>query len=105
MTDVSTPDAGTPAVSVKGLSILRLLSRAFPKEGSVTAKSVEVADLRTVICSGVAKSWTALIATEGRLSALTNQVYDLKLSRGSGQPPTINFTLTFTCNPEVGNAN
>jgi hypothetical protein len=91
--------------SVKGLAILRLLSRAFPREASVTAKSVEITDLKTVVCSGVAKSYPALYRTRDRLSALKQEVGNVNLTRSSGAEPAINFTLSFTCNPGAGNAN
>jgi hypothetical protein len=89
--------------SVKGLSILRILSRAFPKDNSVTAKTVEIGDLKTVSCTGVAKNSTALYQTEERLRA-HRQIRDVYLAHSSGQPPTISFTFTFTWTPGGSNA-
>jgi hypothetical protein len=43
--------------SVKGLTILRGLTQAFPEDGSVTAKTVEIRDLGAVTCSGTARNY------------------------------------------------
>ena len=42
--------------SVKGLTILRGVTQAFPEDGSVTAKTVEIRDLGTVTCTGTARN-------------------------------------------------
>ncbi len=44
----------------KCLSLLRQLTVAFPEDGSVTAKTVEIRDMKTVICTGTADSHLAL---------------------------------------------
>jgi hypothetical protein len=90
--------------SVKALTILRTLSRAFPKESSVTAKTVEIMDLKSVSCTGVAKNDTALLQTKERLRAL-GQIRDVYITRWSGQAPAISFTFTFTWTPGGNNAN
>ncbi|MGO9203907.1 MAG: hypothetical protein ACLQM8_25585 [Limisphaerales bacterium] len=90
--------------SVKGLSIVRVLSQAFPKESSVTAKTVEIGDLKTVTCTGVAKNYNALLQTKERLRAL-KQVRDVNLISTRGQPPAIAFTFTFTWNQGGSRAN
>jgi len=51
------------------LAILRQLSLAFPEDGSVTAKSIEVRDGRTVTCSGTVTDYPALLAMQARLRA------------------------------------
>jgi hypothetical protein len=89
--------------SVKGLSILRTLSRAFPKEGSVTAKTVEIGDLKTVSCTGIAKTYAALLQTKERLRAL-KQIRDVNILSTRGQAPAIAFTFTFTWTPGGSNA-
>jgi hypothetical protein len=83
--------------SVKGLSILRTLSRAFPKDNTVTAKTVVIGDLKTVSCTGVAKSYAALLATKERLRAL-KQIREVNLISTRGQAPAITFDFTFIWN-------
>ncbi len=41
------------------------LSRAFPRDSSVTAKTIEIGDLKTVSCTGVAKTAGALLPDHG----------------------------------------
>src|SRR5215831_4353505 len=41
--------------SVRGLTILKQLTLAFPEEGTVSAKTVEIRDLNAVTCTGVAR--------------------------------------------------
>src|SRR5262249_43614776 len=47
--------------NIRGLTILRSLTQAFPEDGSVTAKTVEIRDLGTVTCTGVARDYGALL--------------------------------------------
>jgi hypothetical protein len=47
--------------SFAGLTILRKITEAFPAEGIVTAKSVEIHELNTVTCSGTASDNQALL--------------------------------------------
>ncbi len=82
---------------VTGLTILRTVSQAFPKDNSVTAKTVEMGELRTVSCTGVAKDLPALLQTKERLQRLRD-VRDVTISSTRGQAPVINFTFTFTWN-------
>ena len=49
--------------SVRGLTILRCLTEAFPEDGSVTAKTVEIRDLNAVTCTGIARDCQALLKT------------------------------------------
>ncbi|MBC8094385.1 MAG: hypothetical protein H7Y43_01105, partial [Akkermansiaceae bacterium] len=49
--------------SFRCLSILKQLTSAFPEDGSVTARSVEIRDMNTVTCSGQAANYAALIRT------------------------------------------
>jgi len=90
--------------SVKGLSILRTVSQAFPRESSVTAKTVEIGDLKTVSCTGVAKTYAALLQTKERLRAL-KQIRDVNLISTRGVAPAITFTFTFNWNQGGSNAN
>src|SRR6185369_17090541 len=45
------------------LVIMRQLTEAFPEDGVVTAKTVEIRDLGTVSCTGQTKDYQALLRT------------------------------------------
>jgi hypothetical protein len=83
--------------TVKGLTILRSLSQAFPEDNSVTAKTVEIRDLKTVVCSGTARNLQAVLQTKARLSSV-KQIREVNLGPTRGQPPALQFTLTFIWN-------
>jgi hypothetical protein len=80
--------------SVKGLSILRSLTQAFPEDGSVTAKTVEIRDLNTVTCTGTARSYQVLLQTLKKVRDLP-QVRDANLGPTRGQSPALQFSFTF----------
>jgi len=87
--------------SVAGLSILRDLTLAFPEDGSVTAKSVEMRDACTVSCGGTARDRSALLQTLVRLRAVDG-VHDVKVEQIRGKAP-LQFTFTFAYETEVPN--
>jgi hypothetical protein len=80
--------------TVKGLSILRCLTQAFPEDGSVTAKTVEIRDLNSVTCTGTARNYQVLLQTLQRLRALP-QVREANLGPTRGQTPTLQFSFSF----------
>ncbi len=82
--------------SFKNLAILRQLSLAFPEDGSVTAKNIEVRDGRTVTCSGTARDYAALLAMQAKLRAATG-VRDVKLQQIRGKAP-MQFVFAFNFN-------
>ncbi len=53
----------------RDLAILRQLTLAFPEDGAVTAKTIEVQNGNTVSCSGNAQNNAALLATLTKLRA------------------------------------
>jgi len=79
--------------SLHSLSILRRVTEAFPEEGVVAAKTLEIRDLSNVTCSGTATDNQALLNTLGRLRA-TREIADLKVDqiRGGKQ---MQFTFNF----------
>ncbi len=79
--------------SFRGLSILRQLTESFPEDGVVTAKTVEIRNLNTVTCTGVAKENQALLQTMERLRT-TPGVTDLHGPTTRGRSP-IQFTFDF----------
>ena len=82
--------------SFKNLYILRQLSLAFPEDGSVTAKNIEVRDGSTVTCSGTARDYAALLAMQAKLRAATG-VRDVKLQQIRGKAP-MQFVFAFNFN-------
>lgn len=82
----------------KNLAILRQLSLAFPEDGSVTAKNIEMRGGK-VTCSGTAGDYTALLAVQAKLRAATG-VSNVKLEQIRGKAP-MQFAFSFN----FGNGN
>jgi hypothetical protein len=80
--------------SFAALQIMRALAQAFPEDGNVTAKTLEIRDLNTVTCSGNARDNQAYLRLLDQLR-LAQDVNDLKTESLRGQPPTLQFTLNF----------
>lgn len=76
----------------RGLQILNQITKAFPEDGTVTARTVEIRDLNTVICSGVARSMPYLLSTEEQLQR-TSGIAGVKLTQVRGRAPSLQFTL------------
>jgi len=83
--------------SIRGLTILRRLTEAFPEDGSVTAKTVEIRDLATVNCTGTARDYESLLKTIAKLRD-ARQIPEVNLGQTRGQPPTIQFSFSFVWN-------
>lgn len=81
--------------SFRGLSILKQLTIAFPEDGSVTAKTVEIRDMNTVTCSGNAENYAALIRTVHYLG--TNSGVSDLVPQTRGKSP-IQFTFEYRVN-------
>ncbi len=81
----------------KHLAILRQLSLAFPEDGSVTVKNIEVRDGDTVTCSGTARDNAALQAVETKLSTAAG-VSAVHHEQSRGNKPPIQFVFSFKFN-------
>jgi hypothetical protein len=79
--------------SVRSLAILRRLSEAFPEDGSVSAKTVEIREAQSVTCSGTARNRQELIRTLDRLRA-AKEVFDLRVPQTQGRA-AVEFTFSF----------
>lgn len=77
----------------RGLRILRELARAFPEDGHVSAKNLEIRDLTAVTCSGVARDNQSYIALIDKLKN-AQEVSELKTEQLRGQSP-LQFTFDF----------
>jgi len=75
------------------LSVLRELTLAFPEDGIVSAKTVEIRDVNTVTCSGTARDNSALLKTLTQLRS-TSGVNSLKVDQIRGKAP-MQFTFDF----------
>jgi hypothetical protein len=80
--------------NVRGLTILRGLTQAFPEDGSVTAKTVEIRDLNVVTCTGTARNYQLLLETLKKLRD-TPQIHDANLGPTRGQTPALQFSFSF----------
>ncbi len=89
--------------SQPNLRILRTLTKAFPEDGSVVAKSFELRDQNTATCVGTARNNQALIAMQDRLREI-DQVSDLKTENLRGRE-NIQFTFTFKWSEGGNNGN
>ena len=89
--------------SLRNLSILRELTMAFPEDGAVTAKTVEIRSPNVITCTGTAKDNAALLQTVTRLRKAAN-VADVKVNRLQGTSPT-QFTFDFHWVEGGGHAN
>ena len=90
--------------SVRGLAILRGLTQGFPQDGAVTAKTVEIRDLKTVACTGTARSSQALLQTIQRLRTLP-QVREVNQGPIRGQAPALQFSFNLVWNERGRDAN
>lgn len=90
-------------VSVRGMTILKCLTEAFPEDGSVTAKTVEIQDLNTVTCTGIARDRQALLKTIENLRKV-RQFQQVALGPTRGQSPAVQFTFNLQWNEGGGDA-
>jgi hypothetical protein len=90
--------------SIRGLTILKQITTAFPEDGAVTAKTLEIRDLDTVICSGTARSMQSLVTVQGQLQK-TPGIAGVKITQYRGRPPQLQFTMDIQCNEGGSRAN
>jgi hypothetical protein len=84
-------------ISFPSLSVLKVLAQSFPEKGDVSAKTVELRDVSTVTCSGLASDIPAVLAVIDNLR--TNKgVYDVRQPTVRGTKPPMQFTFEFKWN-------
>ncbi len=93
------PWFGEPA---RSLNILRELTLAFPEDGSVTAKTIEIRDQTAISCLGTAKDNAALFKVLDKLRAVKD-IYGAGYETIQGKSP-IQFTIAFHWGLEEGTA-
>jgi hypothetical protein len=84
--------------SIPSLSVARILTEAFPEEGSVWLKSLEIKDRTEVTCSGQARDNREWMAMVDRLRK-TSGVLDLQVLQVRGAAP-LQFTLSLSLGRE-----
>jgi hypothetical protein len=89
--------------SFRDLRILRRLTEAFPEDGSVSAKTVEIRDTVGVTCAGMARDKAAFLRLNEKLGDATNEISNLH-AETKGQKPT-QFTLNFQWEGGAANGN
>jgi len=80
--------------SVRTLSILKRITEAFPEDGAVSAKTIELREPATVTCSGTARSRDALIKVLDHLRGASNEVSAVHIEMTRGNTP-LEFTFNF----------
>ena len=89
--------------SFRSLSILKQVTLAFPEDGAVTAKTIDIRNGSLVSCSGNARDQAAFLKTYGQLRA-TAHIADLKVDQMRGKTP-MQFTFGFRWQQGDGNEN
>ena len=79
--------------SHRSLTMLKKLTEAFPEDGAVTAKNLEIRELANVTCSGVARESQDLFRVLDRLRE-TRQVQNVQTPVLNGKGP-VQFTFGF----------
>jgi hypothetical protein len=75
--------------SMRALAILKRLTTAFPEDGSVSAKTIEIRDLSAVTCTGTTKDRPGVLKV---CDALRPDVRNLSFR---GNKPPLQFTFEF----------
>jgi hypothetical protein len=89
--------------SFRSLSILKQVTLAFPEDGVVTAKTIDIRNGSLVSCSGNARDQAAFLKTYGQLRSTAN-IADLKVDQMRGKTP-MQFTFGFRWQQGDGNEN
>jgi hypothetical protein len=80
--------------SVRSLSIMRRLTEAFPEDGAVSAKRVEIRDPAIVTCSGTARDIQSVLKVCAQLRGMTNEITDVQTDQFRGKSP-VQFSFHF----------
>jgi len=83
--------------SMRGMAILRRITEAFPEDGTVTAKILEIRDPGVVTCTGTARDYPSLLGTVKRLRAAP-EIPEVNLGPTRGNTPALQFTFSFIWN-------
>jgi hypothetical protein len=87
--------------TARGLGILKVLAQAFPQDGSVTAKTVDIRNLTEVTCSGIARDSLAYRKVIENLGG-TAGVGEVTTDSLRGTSPSVQFTFKFQWEGDTG---
>jgi hypothetical protein len=79
--------------SVRTLAILRRVTEAFPQDGAVSAKTVELREPATVTCTGTARNPEAFIKVLDQLGK-AKEISGIHFENTHGNTP-LEFTINF----------
>jgi hypothetical protein len=82
--------------SFRSLSVLRRLTEAFPEDGTVSAKVVEIRAPATVTCTGTARDNTAYLRMLDKLRSV-KEIGEVKVEQVKGSS-AVQFTFNFQWN-------
>jgi hypothetical protein len=85
--------------SMRTLSIMRRLTEAFPEDGVVSAKRVEIRDPAIVTCSGTARDIPSVLNVCAHLRAM-KEVTDVQTDQFRGKAP-VQFSFHFRWNEHI----
>jgi hypothetical protein len=80
--------------SMRALTILKRLTMAFPEDGSVSAKTIEIRDLNAVTCTGTTRDRQGVIKVFEGLRAAPG-VSEIRMGNIRGNKPPMQFTFDF----------
>jgi hypothetical protein len=83
--------------SLPSLGILKRVTEAFPVEGSIWTKTVEIRNQAAVVCSGTARNNEALMKTLDQLRA-SSDVSNVSVDSVRGTSP-LQYTFNFQWTP------
>jgi hypothetical protein len=79
--------------SFRSLSVLRRLTEAFPEDGVVSAKTVEIREPAKVTCTGTARDLASLNRTIEKLSE-AKEISNVQVEQTRGRAP-LQFSFNF----------
>jgi hypothetical protein len=79
--------------SLRTLTILKRLTEAFPEDGAVTAKSIEIRDAAPITCRGTARNNPDLMRVLDQLGQ-ASEIADVNVENLSGKSP-LQFSFNF----------
>ena len=91
------------ARSLRSLTVLRQLTQAFPEDGSVTAKTIELREEAVVRCTGTTSDQTALLRVVDKLRVVPH-IINPHVDLISGKSP-MQFTFDFRWSEGGSNEN
>lgn len=86
--------------SFRSLTVLKRLTEAFPEDGTVSARTVELRENGRVLCTGTARDQAALLRTLDRLRAFP-EVGQVQVEQMRGNAP-IQFTFNLQWRERAG---